>query len=125
MTEVNHNQQAITQRLDTVIDDVTHLAEVQTTTNNVLRTMDTEVTDLEMFVQLMNLKRTASDYCYHTAIALDQILDQRLTTGLVSEAQLHVGFRKLKQRAWNLGLLPVIDDPKQAYQLKAYFQAKI
>ena len=75
-------------------------------------------------VQLTSLERTAADYCYHTAAAMDHILDQRLTTGLVSEEQLHVGFHKLKQKAWQQGLTPIIDDPKQAYQLKAYFEAK-
>ena len=86
--------------------------------------MDAEVTDLELMVQLTTLERTAADYCYHTAAAMDHILDQRLTTGLVSEEQLHVGFHKLKQKAWKQGLTLIINDPKQAYQLKAYFEAK-
>ena len=43
-----------------------------------------------------------------------------------TSAQLHIGFKKLKRKAWNKGLQPVIDDPKQAYQLlRASFQAKI
>ena len=45
--------------------------------------------------------------------------------GLVSEAQLHRGFKKLRQKAWRRGLQPVIQDPKQAYQLEASFEAKI
>ena len=67
---------------------------------------------MELLIQLTSLERTAADYCYHTAAALDQILDQRLTTGLVSEEQLHSGFKKLKQKAFNKGLTPIIDDAK-------------
>ena len=37
LTDVNNNQQIITQRL---VDDVTHLSEAQATTNNILRTLD-------------------------------------------------------------------------------------
>ena len=125
MTEVSDNQEIITQQLDTVVDDVNHLAEAQTTTNNILKALDAEVMDMQFFMQLMNLQRTASDYCYHTAAALDMILQRRLTTGLVSEAQLHRGFKKLRQKAWRRGLQPVIQDPKQAYQLEASFEAKI
>ena len=124
LTEVASNQDIITQRMDTCIDDVAHLAEAQATTNNVLRAMDAEVSDLELMVQLTTLERTAAAYCYHTAAAMDDILDQRLTTGLVSEKQLHMGFHKLKQKAWQQGLTPIMDDPKQAYQLQAYFEAK-
>ena len=98
LTDVADNQEIIAQRMDTCIDDVAHLAEAQATTTNVLRAMDAEVTDLELMVQLTTLERTAADYCYHTAAAMDHILDQRLTTGLVSEEQLHVGFHKLKQK---------------------------
>ena len=74
LTEVSNNQDIFTQQLDTVVDDVNHLAEAQTTTNNILKALDADVMDMELFMQLMNLQRTASDYCYHTAAALDMIL---------------------------------------------------
>ena len=125
LTDVSNNQDIITQQLDTVVDDVNHLTEAQATTNNILKALDAEVMDMEFFMQLMNLQWTASDYCYHTAAALDMVLQQRPTNGLVSEAQLHIGFKKLKQKAWSRGLQPMIDDPKQAYQLEASFQARI
>ena len=50
VTNINTNQEIITQRFGTIIDDVTHLAEAQATTNNILRTLDDEVSDLEMFL---------------------------------------------------------------------------
>ena len=70
LTEVSNNQDIITQQLDTVVDDVNHLAEAQATTNHILKALDAEVLDMEFFMQLMNLQRTASDYCYHTACLL-------------------------------------------------------
>ena len=124
MTDIAHNQDIITQRMDTVIDDVVHLAEAQATTTNVLGALDAEMSDMELMVQLTSLERTAADYCYQTAAAMDSILDQRLTTGLVSEEQLQLGFQRLKRKAWQQGLTPIMDDPKQAYQLTAYFEAK-
>ena len=44
LTEVMKIQNIITQRMDTVIDDVAHLAEAQATTSYVLRALDAEVT---------------------------------------------------------------------------------
>ena len=81
---LDSNHHIITQRLDTVIDDVTHLAAAQVATSNIIRSLDQDVTDMETFVQLMQLQQTTADYCYQTAASLDQVLQHRLTTGLVS-----------------------------------------
>jgi len=124
-TEIKHAVAVSRQRLNAAVGDISALARAQRATANILNSLHEDMSELHQFLQLINLAQTTANYCYQTAAAIDEVLNHRLTTGLVPLEDLDRGFNLLKHDLRRLGLEPVIDDAKQAYQLEASFEALV
>ena len=122
--QVAKQQHAVEATLRTASKEMDILNLAATHTRIALKSVLSNVSDIEQLLQMQILAESITEFCNSAATGLDSVLKHQLSPSLVPETTLSEDFAQLVQTAKDLHLTPVIRDHKQVYQLTAYFNAR-